>query len=127
LSLIAVGVAGATLDRAPQDLAWILLGFMGALFLAGVIVIVGQVYCRAIPAETRARTLVDASLACHAATIVSTVGLMFLPEEFGREYEWAIRLVNYLLTLAGLTCFTLFMRRVALVIHRPDLAKRATR
>lgn len=127
LTVLGFGVLAVMLNQSPNDLAWAFAGVIGAFAFAGILIIVGQVYCRAIPAETNSRRLVDTSLACHGLSAALIPLALFLPATMVTELGWLLQFVSNALTPLALAAFTLFMRRVALFIHRRDVAGRATR
>lgn len=127
LTLLGFSVLVVLLSQSPNDLAWAFAGVLGALSIAGILIIVGQIYCRAIPAETKAKRLVDTSLVCHGSSVLLIPLALPLPATIVTDFEWVLQLVGNVLTLIGLCSFTLFLRRVALFISRRDVAGRATR
>lgn len=114
---------GDNLDPNSLGLLGLLLG--GGFLLLVLLGLAGQGFCLAVPPETGARSLVTASLVLQGISVFGSVAGLVLNLPLIGDSVWKIVMMG--LSLASVVCFLLFMRRVALHIHRGDVAGRAMR
>ncbi len=105
------------------------LALGGGFLLLALVGLAGQGFCLAIPPETGARGLVQASIALQGVALFASLASMVFdwPSEAEPNLQIAIAVAMMLCNMVAIVCFILFMRRVALHIARRDVAGRATR
>jgi hypothetical protein len=115
------------LDDEMMEMLGLMLG--GGFLLLALVGLAGQGFCLAVPAETGARGLVQASIALQGVTLFASMASLVSGWPSGDEpiLNFVLGAAMMVLNLAGMACFILFMRRVALHIARRDVAGRATR
>lgn len=92
--------------------------------LLNLMMIVGQVLCLAVPAESGAKPLINAAVGLQGLAFVCTLLTFALSDG---PAAIVVVGISYLANAVSLICFILFLRRVALYIQRPDIAGRAMR
>ncbi|MCO6043976.1 hypothetical protein NG895_08655 [Aeoliella sp. ICT_H6.2] len=135
LTLVYIGICGMLLCVAV--LAPLLMFSLGAsrielvallglaVLVFSVVMLVGQIFCIAVPAESGARPFAISAvvlevvclLAMVLGTIATVVGMLATVGAIGQA----------LANVGSVTCFLLFLRKVAQYIERPDIAARAMR
>lgn len=124
---VVLFMLGDSLDAEKLGMMGLALG--GGFLLLALVGLAGQGFCLAIPAETKARGLVQASILLQGITLFVSIASMGLdwPSDAEPNLQIAIAVAVMVLNMAAIVCFILFMRRVALHVGRGDVAGRATR
>ncbi len=92
-----------------------------------LLMIAGQWLCTAVPEESGAKLLAKMSLYLQFFVFVTWIASLFLGSQVGEMFAVVVAGISCLASLASIVCFSLFMRRVARYIERPDLIGRSTR
>lgn len=116
----------------------ILIGFAAiGMFVAAVVVLVGECICIAIPQRSGAKGLIIAAICCLAAQVV--VGIIqtltdqgtsnpFRPSPFQQgpgAGQLLVALIGFVTGLGHLICFELFLKKSSEYMRRDDLARQA--
>lgn len=107
----------------------LLLG--GTFLLLTLLMFAGMILCLAAPEASRAKGFALAAVVLQGV-VFATSGLISLPLIVGLQIQppttaLPLSILANLLEVASLTCFVLFLRRMALFIARRDVAGRALR
>jgi hypothetical protein len=138
--VVASFVAGA-MERgggAGSQGLLILIGFAAiGMFVAAIVVLVGECICIAIPQRSGAKGLIIAAICCLAAQVV--VGVIqtltdqgasnpFRPSPFQQgpsAGQLLLALIGFVTGLGHLICFELFLKKSSEYMRRDDLARQA--
>ncbi len=115
--LLGIGRAG------PDVMQLFQFAFAAVLIVAGLLNLVGGIFCLATPSETGAQGLIYASVGCQVLSVIIN-----LAATFGAIPADALKTAAYtqqLLALISSVTFVLYLRRLSLFIGRTDLAQRA--
>jgi hypothetical protein len=107
------------------------------MFIAAIVVLVGECICLAIPPKSGAKGLIIAAIGCLAAQVVFSVIQVladqgssnpFRPSPFPQGPSSGQLLFSILVMLSGLghlVCFELFLKKASEYMRRHDLARQA--
>jgi phage FluMu protein Com len=144
LSIVFIVVASfiaAAMERgggAGSQGLLILIGFAAiGMFVAAIVVLVGECICIAIPPRSGAKGLIIAAICCLAAQVV--VGVIqtltdqgtsnpFRPSPFQQgpsAGQLLVALIGFVAGLGHLICFELFLKKASEYMRRDDLARQA--
>jgi phage FluMu protein Com len=144
LSIVFIVVASfiaAAMERgggAGSQGLLILIGFAAiGMFVAAIVVLVGECICIAIPPRSGAKGLIIAAICCLAAQVV--VGVIqtltdqgtsnpFRPSPFQQgpsAGQLLVALIGFVTGLGHLICFELFLKKASEYMRRDDLARQA--
>lgn len=144
LSIVFIVVASfiaAAMERgggAGSQGLLILIGFAAiGMFVAAIVVLVGECICISIPQRSGAKGLIIAAICCLAAQVV--VGIIqtltdqgtsnpFRPSPFRQgpaAGQLLFALIGFVTGLGHLICFELFLKKSSEYMRRDDLARQA--
>ncbi len=116
----------------------ILIGFAAiGMFIAAIVVLVGECICIAIPQRSGAKGLIIAAICCLAAQVVFAViqtltdhgtSNPFRPAPFPQGPsggQFLLALIGFVTGLGHLICFELFLKKASDYMRRDDLARHA--
>ncbi len=119
-SLATIGIVVLEVGRIYNSSVWIILGVSGMCIAAAsvLVLMIGHVFCLAIPGERRARGWIVLSAVFQMAGLLSVGCMIESPP-----------LMSFcgLLAVAGLVAFSLFVVEVAQFIGRTELRNRSKR
>ena len=124
LRLIYFGICGVFLSAMATAAIAIVIGPMARIGFAGVfiswlMVIIGPFFCLSVPAKSRARVLIGASILFQLTGFFFLMGL-----RTGADLPPALRVVIQFSGVMGGILFILFLMKVARFIGREDLRRR---
>lgn len=116
----------------------ILVGFAAiGMFIAAIVVLVGECICIAIPQRSGAKGLIIAAICCLAAQVVFSVIQVLADQGTSNPFrpspfqsgpsggQSLLALMGLLTGLAHLICFELFLKKASEYVRRDDLARSA--
>lgn len=116
----------------------ILVGFAAiGMFIAAIVVLVGECICIAIPQRSGAKGLIIAAICCLAAQVVFTVIQVMADQGTSNPFRPApfqsgpsagqmlLALMGFVAGLGHLICFELFLKKSSQYVRRDDLARQA--
>jgi hypothetical protein len=139
--IVVASMIAAAMERgggAGSQGLLILIGFAAiGMFVAAIVVLVGECICIAIPQRSGAKGLIIAAICCLAAQVV--VGVIqtltdqgasnpFRPSPFQQgpsAGQLLLALIGFVTGLGHLICFELFLKKSSEYMRRDDLARQA--
>ena len=124
LRLIYLGICGVFLSAMATAVLAVAIGPIARIGFVGVIiswlmVIIGPFFCLSVPAESKARGLIGASILFQLTGFILTIAL-----RTGADLSPALRLLSQFSGVTGGVLFILFLMKVARLIGREDLRRR---
>ena len=116
----------------------ILIGFAAiGMFIAAIVVLVGECICIAIPQRSGAKGLIIAAICCLAAQVVLAVMQTLADQGTSNPFrptpfpsgpsagQFLFALIGFVTGMGHLICFELFLKKASEYVRRDDLARQA--